>query len=53
MRKRKNVTGIRNQQTGRAGEFFVAAELNRLGANAVPFAGNMQESTSLLIERRR
>jgi hypothetical protein len=38
---RKKVKGIKNQQTGRAGEFFVAAELNRLGANAVTFAGNM------------
>jgi len=33
--------GSRNQQTGRAGEFYVAAELNRRGANAVTFAGNM------------
>jgi len=37
----KKATGIRNQQTARAGEFFVAAELNRRGANAVTFAGNM------------
>jgi Holliday junction resolvase-like predicted endonuclease len=34
-------TGIRNQQTGRAGEHYVAAELNRKGAYAVTFAGNM------------
>lgn len=34
-------TGARNQQTGRAGEHFVAAELNRRGAYAVTFAGNM------------
>lgn len=34
-------TGTRNQQTGRAGEHFVAAELNRRGAYAVTFAGNM------------
>lgn len=33
--------GGRNQQTGRAGEHFVAAELNRRGAYAVTFAGNM------------
>lgn len=33
--------GARNQQTARAGEFYVAAELNRRGAYAVPFAGNM------------
>ena len=34
-------TGGRNQQIGRAGEHFVAAELNRRGAYAVTFAGNM------------
>jgi Holliday junction resolvase-like predicted endonuclease len=34
-------TGARNQQTGRAGEYFAAAELNRRGAYAVTFAGNM------------
>jgi Holliday junction resolvase-like predicted endonuclease len=34
-------TGSRNQMTGRAGEYFVAAELNRKGAYAVTFAGNM------------
>jgi len=34
-------TGARNQQTGRAGEYFVAAELCRRGAYAVTFAGNM------------
>ncbi len=33
--------GSRNQQTGRAGEYYVAAELNRRGAYAVTFAGNM------------
>lgn len=33
--------GARNQQTGRAGEYFVVAELNKRGAFAVPFAGNM------------
>lgn len=33
--------GARNQQTARAGEYFVAAELNRRGAYAVTFAGNM------------
>ncbi len=30
-----------NQQTARSGEAFVVAELNRRGAYAVPFAGNM------------
>ena len=34
-------TGARNQQTGQAGENFVAAELNRRGAYAVTFSGNM------------
>jgi len=34
-------TGASNQQTARAGEFFVAAELNKRGAYAVTFAGNM------------
>lgn len=34
-------TGARNQQTGRAGEHYVAAELNRRGAYAVTVAGNM------------
>lgn len=34
-------TGARNQQTGRAGEHYVAAELNRRGSYAVTFAGNM------------
>jgi hypothetical protein len=33
--------GARNQQVGRAGEYFVVAELNKRGAFAVPFAGNM------------
>ena len=33
--------GARIQQTARAGEHFVAAELNRRGAYAVTFAGNM------------
>ena len=33
--------GVRNQQIARAGEYFVAAELNKRGAFAVTFAGNM------------
>ncbi|MCZ6547116.1 MAG: hypothetical protein O6837_03225 [Deltaproteobacteria bacterium] len=37
----RKATGARNQQTARAGEHFVAAELNRRGAFAVTFAGNM------------
>jgi hypothetical protein len=34
-------SGPKVQQTGRAGEYYVAAELNRRGAYAVTFAGNM------------
>jgi hypothetical protein len=33
--------GTRNQQVARAGEYFVVAELNKRGAHAVTFAGNM------------
>jgi hypothetical protein len=33
--------GARNQQVARAGEYFVLAELNKRGAHAVGFAGNM------------
>jgi len=33
--------GARNQQVARAGEYFVVAELNKRGAHAVAFAGNM------------
>ena len=33
--------GAGNQQVGRAGEYFAVAELNKRGAFAVPFAGNM------------
>lgn len=41
MSKEQKLRGIRNQQVGRAGEYFVVAELNKRGAFAVPFAGNM------------
>ena len=34
---------LTNQQVGRAGEHFVAAELHRRGAYAVTFSGNMPE----------
>ena len=37
----RRATGARNQQTGRAGEYFVAAERSRRGAYAVTFAGSM------------
>jgi len=40
-RNEKGNRGAQNQQTARAGEFFVAAELCRRGAYAVTFAGNM------------
>lgn len=36
--------GARNQQVGRAGEYFVVAELNKRGAFAVSFAGNMPKT---------
>src|SRR4051794_1004497 len=32
---------LRTDQVGRAGEFFVAAEIHRRGGYAVTFAGNM------------
>jgi hypothetical protein len=32
--------GSRNQQTARGGEYFVAAEINHRGANAVTLTGN-------------
>lgn len=41
MSKKKIPRGARNQQVGRAGEHFVVAELNKRGAYAVAFAGNM------------
>ena len=48
-------TEARNQQTGRAGEHFVATELNRRGAYAVTFAGNMPKIDILAsnLERTR
>lgn len=41
MSENKKFRGANNQQVGRAGEYFVVAELNKRGAFAVPFAGNM------------
>ncbi|MGQ9849430.1 MAG: hypothetical protein ACUVSU_05195 [Aggregatilineaceae bacterium] len=41
MSKIRSTRGARNQQVARAGEHFVAAELNKRGAYAVTFAGNM------------
>ena len=41
MPKPKPSRGSQNQQVGRSGEYFVVAELNKRGAFAVTFAGNM------------
>ena len=41
VRSTRSQRGARNQQVARAGEYFVAAELNKRGAFAVTFAGNM------------
>jgi len=41
MQEKQKSRGAANQQVGRAGEYFVVAELNKRGAFAVPFAGNM------------
>jgi hypothetical protein len=41
MSKKQISRGTRIQQVGRAGEYFVVAELNKRGAFAVAFAGNM------------
>lgn len=41
MLKTKKSRGASNQQVARAGEHFVVAELNKRGAFAVTFAGNM------------
>ena len=41
MSTKQSPRGARNQQVARAGEYFVVAELNKRGAFAVTFAGNM------------
>lgn len=41
MPKKHTASRPSNQQVSRAGEHFVVAELNKRGAFAVPFAGNM------------
>lgn len=41
MSKEQKSRGISKQQVGRAGKYFVVAELNKRGAFAVSFAGNM------------
>lgn len=45
--------GARNQMTARAGECYVAAELNKRGAYAVTFAGNMPEIDVLASDEAR
>lgn len=42
---------LTNQQVGRAGELFVAAEIHRRGAYAVTFAGNMPGIDMLASDR--
>ena len=41
MENKTRSRGASNQQVGRAGEHLVVGELNKRGAFAVPFAGNM------------
>jgi hypothetical protein len=41
MPEQQPTRGARHQQVGRAGEYFVVAELHKRGAFAVTFAGNM------------
>jgi hypothetical protein len=43
--------GLTNQQVGRAGELFVAAEIHRRGGYAVTFAGNMPGIDMLASDR--
>jgi hypothetical protein len=45
--------GVRTQQTARAGEHFVAAELHKRGAYAVAFAGNMPKIDILACNARQ
>lgn len=45
--------GLRNQLTQRAGEHFVAAEVNRRGAVATPFSGNMPGIDIIAFDSRR
>lgn len=42
---------LTNQQVGRAGELFVAAEIHRRGGYAVTFAGNMPDIDMLASDR--
>jgi hypothetical protein len=44
---------LNNQQVGRVGEHYVAAELRRRGAYAVTFSGNMPEIDILASDVRR
>lgn len=45
--------GARNQQVARAGEHFVVAELNKRGAFAMSFAGNMPKIDLLASNHNR
>ncbi len=51
MPERQGSRGARNQQVARAGEHFVAAELNKRGAFAVTFAGNMPKIDLIACDR--
>ncbi len=54
MREKSSVNrGARNQLTARAGEYFVASELNRRGAYAITFAGNMPKIDILATDLNR
>ncbi len=41
------------QQTGRAGEYYIAAELNRRGLDAVVFSGNVPHFDAVAVTPRR
>jgi hypothetical protein len=53
MDKPKILRGGRNQQVARAGEYFVVAELNKRGAYAVSFTGNMPKIDLMACNRNQ
>jgi len=53
MEEKQRSRGNNNQQVGRAGEYFVVAELNKRGAFAVPFAGNMPKIDLIACNRNQ
>lgn len=53
MPEKQGSRGAGNQQAGRAGEYFVVAELNKRGAFAVPFAGNMPDIDLIACNQNR